>query len=192
MNKFHRCLLRLALLLIIFQGTIYAQNFPLNKKNRIITSGFNISNSNHQTDIQIESSYGYFIKSKLALSILLKFAHSSQKKYNQTDICIGPRLFYFLNGKQMKSIVKGSTYPYLSASILYNDITKESKLSGISKMDIHKGIIISFGCGISHMITNTVGLFSEAVYERHNSKNYNKYIIDNFLNINVGFLVFIY
>ena len=161
-------------------------------RNKIVTGSFNISNSDDDTKFFIAPYYGYFFNQGLAIGGIFQFGNISKKDYSQTDVKIGPKLMYFFDNKKITSLI-GTTYPYFTFSCQYSDATKEFKLSGISEIRNGRGIIISLGLGITHMITNTAGFFVETFYEKQNiTENNGELKSDDIFNINGGISVFLY
>jgi hypothetical protein len=179
-------------------GSTFAQTFPTDKGSCLIYGGFTFSSAggdlyessgNRVTTTQLNPSVGYFLTPGLALGGRFIYSRTSQGSASVTTWGIGPSILFFIDGDQSNANIKGESYPYVGLNFLY--------VSGSSKIGTHEytvsGTMISFGVGLCHMLSNTVGITTEFGYqmdnmnpENGNSENGNKF------NIIAGIVAFLY
>ena len=174
---------------------VTAACFLPNKGNAIVSGSFSFSSmggtfseedKKRFTRIQLNCSYNYFVTPGLALGGELMLERYSAN-ISETTWGVGPQLLYFIGGDQPKMTVKGTTYPFFSAAILYQTTKVDLENAPLTWVYNPSPItMIRFGGGISHMLSNTVGLIVKATYQTDNAK---KRTGDAF-NISVGVIGF--
>ena len=186
-------------MLIVACGSAFAQSFPTDKGSKIVAGEFAFSSAggdlyensdgDRLTTIELDPFISYFLTPGLALGGNFLLERMSQGDWSLTTWGIGPRLIYFIGGSQPISTVKGKTYPFLDAAFLYIKNTFKYDSDESSSL----GTMIRFGGGILHMLSDSVGLFGEAVYsidsikpEDGDSESGNQF------NIAAGFTFFLY
>lgn len=185
---------------VVVSSSAVAQSFPTDKGSKIVSGGFTFSTAggdlyesedgDRQVLIQFNPSVDYFVIPGLALGGKFLLEYFLDGEYSLDTWGIGPRIVFFLGGNQPRSTIKGTTYPYLSASFFYTHSTFSfGEVAEVTS----SGHTIGIGGGVLYMLSNAVGLFGEADYqvesmnpERGDSVGGNKF------NIIAGFSVFLY
>jgi len=193
-------------ILIVFCSSGFAQSFPTDKGSVALFGSFAFSSAggdlwedddDRLTQLQFTPSVSYFVTPGFALGGKFLLNRMAQGDASMTTWGIGPHVLYFIGGNKPKPTVKGTTYPYLGATFLYAKSTTEEDDDEFSI----SGTVISFGFGVCHMLTSTVGLVGEAAYEIDNmtvkwedwegEEEEESESGDKF-NIFAGFVVFLY
>ncbi len=108
--------------------------------------------------IMLAPSLSGFVAPGLAIGGQLLIANLSQGGNSLTIFGIGPRASYYFGSASAKEQVRGRSYPYLTASYIYGQVTDDSGLINNGEYTLNA---ISFGGGLSYMLTNSVGLIAE-------------------------------
>ena len=204
----------ITLLLVLFVGTSFSQDFPTDKGSKIVFGNvafssmggdlYENSDGDRSTTIMATPSLTYFVSPGLAIGGKGLFNRSAQGDDSQTTLGIGPHIIFFIGGNKKPSTIKGTTYPYLGAAFLYMRSTYKSTWedydpwSGSTTKETSEsttsGTAISLGFGIMHMLSNTIGLTGEFAYEIDNLKHEDadKSTSGNKFNILVGISAFLY
>jgi hypothetical protein len=119
--------------------------------------------------IYFHPSVGYFFIDGLSVGVLLDFENYTFGDYKTTDFGFGPKVTYYL-GANNKDIVKGAMVPYATGSFTFN--SHKTEYPGVTETVTTKssGSNIHLGLGGIYMFANSFGVFGEAYYEMHKSK----------------------
>jgi hypothetical protein len=160
-------------ILAVICSSAFAQSFPTNKGSVMVYGSFAYSSAgghlyeddgDRLSTLQFNPSVSYFVTPGLALGGKFLLSRTSQGDASLTGFGIGPHLLYFIGGNKPKDKVKGTTYPYLGTTFLYSRAT-----AGEDDEDLTiSGTMFSFGFGVCHMLSNSVGLVGEAAYQIDN------------------------
>lgn len=179
-----------AFVLSVYPMNASAQSYPTDQGNSLVAGSLAFSSAggdlyaeedNRLTTLQFNPSYSYFVSPGLAIGAKLVLARMSIGEDRQTAWGMGPQVLYFFGGKPVGNDASGETYPFIGGSFVitkqsFNDFFGEASASGTA---------FSFGGGISHMISNTVALFTELSYEIDNIESTS----GNKINVVGGFLL---
>ena len=192
--------------LFLISNLSFAQDFPTDKDSKILfgniafsSMGGDIYNSGEERTTTLMATPGltYFITPGLAIGGKGLLSRSAQGKNSTTIFGIGPHIAYFINGKEKPTNIKGTTYSYIGASFLFTN-TNYTYKSGIGYSSLEErsisGTTLSFGFGIMHMLSNSVGLTSEFSYEidKVKGENSDNTASGNKINIIIGISAFLY
>lgn len=192
------------LVFILFVNFLFANDHPMGKGGSfqmgsfsfIISGGkmYEDDRGNRLTFFQANYSYDFFIIPGLALGGKGLWSIESQGNDSFTSWGIGPHIVYFFGKKEPKESVKGDFYPYIGASFIFTKSTL--KYENYYYRNIIKssstGYIYSFSGGVCYMLTESVGLSVEAIYQQEKMKpEKRKSEIGNKLGLLVGFLIFL-
>lgn len=197
-SKIISCVCTLAITVVIVCGTTFAASFPTDKGSVMVAGAFSFENEGgnlHEEDgdrvtkIEFMPVFLYFVTPGLGLGGILYFDRTAHGDKSATGLGIGPHLIYFIGGNKPKSTVKGTTYPFVRASFLYLRYTRDYGYKDIT----FSGTQISFGGGIIHMLSETVGLHGGAEYQIANMKpEEGDSERGDCFSIDAGFAVFLY
>ncbi len=164
----------LALIFLLISNSLtYSQSFAIDKGSKIIGGSFTFSSSggglheNSEGDnllsIGLNGTFGYFLSPGLCIGGNILFNHRSQGEYSNNQFGIGPKFSYFF-GESEKSF-----YPYLTTSILYLTSKYKDSYTYMGETESWEyttsGYEIYAAGGVCFMLSNTIGLFSEAGYQ---------------------------
>lgn len=202
------------ILIVFMSSSIFAGKSPIEKGGIFVSGGFNYSNTGGEvttvfgimplelfderlTQIQFDPSINFFVVRGLALGLnisLVKYSFSeSDSEFNSSISAfgIGPQLFYFFGGSKKRSTIKGSIYPYLGVAYMLKSYTSKYNDSYGNEKDTEKGSTFRSCLGISYMISDSVGIFGEAVYVIEQLKGTFEDLKGNSFNIALGFKIFL-
>lgn len=173
------------ILTLSLSGSLIAGKSPVKKGNVLVSGGFNFSSSSgdmgtmfgimpielyeeNMTQIQFNPSFNYFITNRLALGINLflvsySFSDSSYSSSIST-FGIGPQIYYFFGGSKKGLKIKGSLYPYLGVTYIFNSNKSKYEESYYSDNYTIKGSTFKTMAGMNIMVSESVGIFGEIVY----------------------------
>lgn len=150
-------------LLIILNNSSYSQNFAIEKKNTFLTGSISFSSTsgelytaddNSKTNLKYNVEFGAFIENGLILAGSFSLNRISSCGESNTQVAIGPRIFYFFGDRTH------DTYPFIDggASLIFHRASKVFS-------EIGNGTSFHVGAGLCHLVTNNLGLFCELSYE---------------------------
>lgn len=149
------------LLIIISSQTVFSQKNAFDKKSKFLAGYFSLSNANGSlypddgvTNIKFNAVVGAFIEKGLILGCNFSLNRVSSCGYSNTQFAIGPQIYYFLGDKTK------NTLPYIKggASLMYYRSSRLFSQKG-------PGTSFHLGAGVCHLVSDTIGLFSEVSYD---------------------------
>jgi len=156
-----RKLLLFGLLAMMLAVPATAQETPIDKGSMVIGgTAFYWSRSgeryedaagNAETIISIVPSFGYFMSPGFMVGADLIYTGESQGPLSATYMGIGPMVRYYFNATKERTEIKGATFPYIKAFMLY--ISEDSDYWGDDKFMSFGG-----GVGVNYMFSTDVSL----------------------------------
>lgn len=183
-------------------GLTFAQDSAFDPGSKIVAGSFAYSSAcgdlyedddERLTTLQFTPSLSVFVSPGFAVGGKFLYARSSQDQESITSWGIGPQIIYYIGGNQPRESVRGATYPYLGVAFVFTKSTYESSFLGQTEDISTSGTAFSFGFGINHMLTESVGLFGEVDYQLDSMKPEDgDSVSGNKFNIVGGFAFFLY
>jgi hypothetical protein len=131
-------------------------------------------------------SFGFFPARGLAVGGQLLLGSFSQGDYGISVSGIGPKLTYYFGANKGDRHGKGRTYPYLTSSVLFGQVSADDD-------DEVSGTLVTIGGGINYMVANSVGVSAEVNYRSDTLKNKEDYSQSGHsINVMVGFSLFLW
>jgi len=185
---------------ILFPITASAQDLPIDLGSIYLGGGWSIdmsggdlyndSEDNSQKSFTINPFVSYFAISGFRIGGELELTNWSQGDRSSSVFGIGPHVMYYFNiGGATEA--KGATFPYLGAKFLYESYKTDIGTNSYT----NKWTKFGFVGGAIHMLSDAVGVFSEAAFNIHSYKpdgsdeSTSGYTISFFI---IGFSYFIY
>lgn len=177
-------------------GIVYGAGSPIDKGSLIVGGGAAFSsmggelyedgNGDGVTILLLAPEVGTFVAPNVAISAQLVYGSVSFGDDKISAVGIGPRIRYYFGQPQPSGLVKGTTYPYMTASFLWGQLDVDDD-------DGYSLTSYSFGGGITYMMANSVGLFGEINF-RNDSIKEDDYESESgsSLGIWAGFTLFIW
>lgn len=192
----------IVLIVIIISSKLYSQGYPTDPGSTIVTGGLSFSsmggdlyefNGDRLSLIQLNPAVCFFIAPGLAFGGSFVLERLSQGNISLTSWGIGPRILYFIGGERDQDEIKGTTYPFVGFGFILTKSTISIEgYSGMQKETI-TGNTIAFGGGFCRMLSDSIGLITEAGYNIDNQKLEGYGTIDgNKINIIIGLSYFLY
>jgi hypothetical protein len=103
----------------------------------------------------------------LGIGVEVDIENQSQGDFKVNNMGFGPSVFYYIGGAMHEGEVKGKAVPFLHGSFLFSSEKTEYSSNDEVKFSGYCGHI---GAGGIFMLSNSVGVFGEAYYELHSSK----------------------
>jgi len=182
-------------------NVIYSQSFPIDKGSKILSGSFSFSSAggdlyedqedNNNVTLTLNAAYGVFASKGLNIGGKIIFVNSSQGDDNYREIGIGPSISYFFGDEPSK------LYPFIVASFIYSNENYKTKYldyygAESTYSNTVTGYSISLGGGLCYMVSDAVGVFSEAGYQSDNLSNGDNSASGTKIYLNVGISAFIY
>lgn len=208
-------LLSFLFLFFFIQSKTYSQEFPTDTGSKLIFGNIVFSSAggdlyenadeDRVSSFTATPSFSFFVSPGLAIGGKGLYSYSGQGKNSETTFGIGPHIIYFFNAGEKPEKISGTTYFYTGAAFMYlhNVIEEEFELydyMGFPTNDTDtdeystSGFAVSFGLGIIHMMSNSVGLDFELGYEIDSitPESADESISGNKINLLVGIIAFLY
>lgn len=168
-----RVLMSSAVLLVTCFGVAFSADSPIDPGSVVLTGSASFTSqggdlyatggdsagggSARLNSFTLQSTVGGFLSRGFNLGGTFVLQNMSQGGDGVTSVGIGPKVAYFFGPDAIRSEVKGSTIPVMGASFLYRSISGGG--------DSVTGTSFSFSGGVVHMVTRSVALDVEAVYQ---------------------------
>lgn len=204
-NLFFKIVLIILLKLSCLEKS-YTQKSPIDKGSTILSGNLAFSslggdlysyNGKRILLLQFFPSVNYFVMPRLSVGGKFIFAGarlegSKPNKDNSYMVGGGPQILYFLGKIHSDSSKIQKIYPYFGFGFIYTHTKTQQFFQGYS-MGNYNSIVVYSGIGLCAMITKSVGLTGELVYNfdyttfRNVSSNKGHIIHTDF-----GFIIFLY
>ena len=172
---------------------------PIEKGSFLISGDFSFNNSggnlyedidgNRLTSISMGTSINYFVIPRLAFGGNFAILYNSQGDINLSAFGIGPTVSLYFGSVEQKTSYRNQVFPFVRAGFYY--LRGSETISGINS--ISNGTTVSFGGGLTYMVTNTAGLSMRFLYHiDHITYDDDTSYNGNALNVGVGIDIFIY
>lgn len=191
--------LRVALMLIVFgmaTVSVFSAESPIDKGSIMVGGGGAFSSLSGKlyedggdgaTLFLLYPSLSIFPARGLAVGGQLLLGSLSQGDWSASVSGIGPKLTYYFGANKGDRHGKGRTYPYLTTSILFGQLSADDGDDKIS------GTLVTIGGGINYMAANSIGLSAEVNYRSDTLNGENERSESGHsINVMVGFSLFLW
>jgi hypothetical protein len=191
--------LRVVFMLLIFGMAVssaFPAESPVDKGSIIIGGGGTFSSLSGKlyeddgdgaTLILLYPSFSFFPARGLAVGGQLLLGSLSQGDWSASISGIGPKLTYYFGANKGDRHGKGRTYPYLTTSVLFGQVSADDGDDKIS------GTLVTIGGGINYMAANSIGLSAEVNYRSDTLKDEDdRSESGHSINVMVGFSLFLW
>ena len=132
-------------------------------------------------------SLSFFPARGLAVGGQLLLGSLSQGDWSASISGIGPKLTYYFGANKGDHHGKGRTYPYLTTSVLFGQVSADD---GDDKVT---GTLVTIGGGVNYMVANSIGLSAEVNYRSDILKDEDdRSESGHSINVMVGFSLFLW
>ncbi len=183
------------------QSILQEQKSPIDQGNKLIAGGLSFSssggdlyesNNERLNSIKIAPTINFFVFKGFALGGKLQLDRQSQGSSSNTVWGIGPQFMWFPLIEQPTSEIKGFIYPYIGAYALFAKDTLRYEVNKDSVVEKAEATFYGFGGGFCCMLTETVGLMAEGIYELQVARPENIESIDgNSFTFNISIAAFL-
>ncbi|MBN2355179.1 hypothetical protein JXO59_03650 [candidate division KSB1 bacterium] len=193
----------LVIILVLFSVQIlWGQSYPIDQGSKIFWGGMSLQttygdlyedeNQNGSFNLTMNPGFGYFILPGVAAGIKLEASSSFQGNDKAYGFGVGPHLSYAYGPHSSGQVAR--FYPFVEANILYVEETARLSVENYLLSATMTGYKINFGVGVDYMLTESVGIFLEGLYDMESLKykNDDETYNGNAIRAVVGIIAFIY